>query len=85
VRAEDIGLASVALGAGRVRKGDPIDPAVGIVVRPKIGDRLASGDPIGEIHARDRDAAAEAGRRVLAAMHLVDGPVEPAPLVHVWM
>jgi pyrimidine-nucleoside phosphorylase len=85
VRAEDIGLASVALGAGRVRKGDPIDPAVGIVVRPKIGDRLASGDPIGEIHARDRDAAAEAGRRVLAAMDLGDGPVEPPPLVHVWI
>jgi pyrimidine-nucleoside phosphorylase len=85
VQAEDIGLASVALGAGRVRKGDPIDPAVGIVVRPKIGDRLASGDPIGEIHARDRDAAAEAGRRVLAAMDLADEPVEPAPLVHVWM
>jgi len=85
VQAEEIGLASVALGAGRVRKGDPIDPAVGIVVRPKIGDRLASGDPIGEIHARDRDAAAEAGRRVLAAMDLGDGPVEPPPLVHFWI
>jgi thymidine phosphorylase len=85
VQAEEIGLASVALGAGRLRKGDPVDPAVGIVVRPKIGDRLASGDPIGEIHARDRDAAAEAGRRVLAAMELGDGPEEPPPLVHVWI
>ena len=45
VRAEEIGLASVALGAGRLRKGDPIDPAVGIVVRPKIGDRLRSRSP----------------------------------------
>jgi pyrimidine-nucleoside phosphorylase len=85
VRAEEIGLASVALGAGRTRKGDPIDPAVGIVVRPKIGDRLTAGEPIGEVHARDRDAADEAAGRVLAAFDLTDGPVEPPPLVHVWM
>src|SRR5919106_3276724 len=55
VRAEEIGLAAVALGAGRIHKGDPIDPAVGIVVRPKIGDRLVAGEPVGEVHARDAD------------------------------
>ncbi|HEX6398848.1 MAG TPA: thymidine phosphorylase [Actinomycetota bacterium] len=85
MRAEDIGLASVALGAGRVRKGDPIDPAVGIVVRPKIGDPLTAGEPIGEIHARDADSAAEAARSVLRALEVADGPVDPPPLVHVWM
>ena len=85
VDAEAIGLASVGLGAGRRRKGDPIDPAVGIVVHPKIGDRLEAGTPIGEVHARDRDAAAEAGRSVLAAMDIADGPVVPPPLIHVWM
>ena len=85
VEAEEIGLASVDLGAGRRRKGDPIDPAVGIVVHPKIGDRLEAGQPIGEVHARDRDAAAEAARRVLAAMDVADGPVAPPPLVHAWM
>jgi pyrimidine-nucleoside phosphorylase len=82
---EQIGLASVDLGAGRSRKGDPIDPAVGIVVHPKIGDRLEAGQPIGEVHARDREAAAQAGRRVLAAMDVVDGSVEPPPLVYAWM
>ena len=84
VRAEEIGLASAGLGAGRLRKGDPIDPSVGIVVHPKIGDRLEAGEPIGEVHARDRDAAAEAAGRVLAAMDVADGPVEPPPLVHIW-
>jgi pyrimidine-nucleoside phosphorylase len=83
--AEDVGHASVALGAGRVHKGDPIDPAVGIVVRPKIGDRLEAGEPIGEVHARDADAAAEAAKRVLAAIDVTDGPVEPPPLVHAWL
>jgi pyrimidine-nucleoside phosphorylase len=85
VQAEEIGLASVDLGAGRSRKGDAIDPAVGIVVHPKIGDRLEAGTPIGEVHARDRDGAAEAARRVLAAMDVADGPVQPPPLVHTWL
>jgi pyrimidine-nucleoside phosphorylase len=82
---EEIGLASGALGAGRVRKGDAIDPAVGIVVRAKIGDRLEVGQPIGEVHARDDQAAREASRRVLDAIAVQDEPVTPPPLVHAWL
>lgn len=85
VNAEGIGLASGALGAGRVRKGDTIDPSVGIVVRPKIGDHLAAGEPIGEVHARSRPDAAEATRRVLSALTLSDSEVSPPPLVHRWL
>ena len=59
VDAEAIGRAAAALGAGRVRKGDPIDPAVGIVCTPKIGDRL-------EVGAADRRRA-RADRRGRAA------------------
>jgi thymidine phosphorylase len=84
VDAEEIGLASGALGAGRVRKGDPIDPAVGIVVRPKLGDRLEAGEQVGEVHARTETEAAEAGRRVLAALTLGEDPIQPPPLVHRW-
>ncbi|HEX6130624.1 MAG TPA: hypothetical protein VF044_02780, partial [Actinomycetota bacterium] len=76
------GLASVALGAGRVRKGDPVDPAVGIVVRPKIGDAIATGETIGEVHARTHDDADEAAGRVLGALTVADAPVEAPPLVH---
>jgi thymidine phosphorylase len=85
VDAEAIGTASVALGAGRLRKGDPIDPAVGLVVRCKIGDRLEAGQPVGEVHARSADDAAEAARRVLSAFTLVDGDVSPLPLIHRWI
>ena len=84
VDAEAVGLASGALGAGRARKGDAIDPAVGIVLRSKIGDGLAPGEPIGEIHARTEEAAADAARRVLEALEVVDRVVEPPPLVHRW-
>lgn len=82
---EEIGLASGALGAGRLRKGDRIDPAVGIVVRCKVGDELEAGAPIGAVHARDDGAARDAARRVLDAIVLGDGQIEPPPLVHTWL
>ncbi len=82
VDAEAIGRASAALGAGRARKGDPIDPAVGIVCTPKIGDRLEAGAPVGTVHARTAQAAREAAAAVLASYTLVDGAVAPPPLIH---
>jgi pyrimidine-nucleoside phosphorylase len=85
VDAERIGVASTALGAGRVRKGDRIDPAVGIVVRPKIGDRLEAGSPIGEIHARSSEAAGSAASEVLAALHISEGAIDAPPLIHAWL
>ena len=85
VDAEALGRAAVALGAGRVRKGDPIDPAVGIEFHPKVGDRLERGSPVATIHARDDAAAGEAGRRVLATIGLSDRPVDAPPLVYEWL
>jgi pyrimidine-nucleoside phosphorylase len=84
IDAEDVGLAAGALGAGRLRKGEPIDPAVGIVIRPKIGDRVVAGQPIGEIHARTDESADEATRRTLAALTLGEGPASPLELVLGW-
>jgi len=84
IATEDVGLAAGALGAGRVRKSDPVDPAVGIVLRPKIGDRIDAGEPIGETHARTEAEADEAARRVVAALTLGDGPPPPFELILGW-
>jgi pyrimidine-nucleoside phosphorylase len=84
VEAEAIGRAAVALGAGRVRKGDPVDPAVGIVFTPKVGDRIEEGQDLGEIHARDEDACSEAASRLLAALTVTEAAVDPLPLVYRW-
>jgi pyrimidine-nucleoside phosphorylase len=84
VDAEGLGRASGDLGAGRKKKGDPIDPSVGIVFLPKIGDRIVAGQELGRVHARS-DGDAEAGiRAVHAAMTIGDEPVEPPPLVYGW-
>jgi pyrimidine-nucleoside phosphorylase len=84
MEAEEIGRASVDLGAGRLRKGDPVDPAAGIVFEPKIGDKVEAGQKLGEVHGRDEDAARSAASRVIAAVTLSDRPVDPSPLVHGW-
>jgi pyrimidine-nucleoside phosphorylase len=75
----------VALGAGRNRIEDRIDPAVGILVAAKPGDAVHLGDPVLEIHYRDRThldgALALAGRAIAigdarpAAMPLILGEV----------
>ncbi|OLC81045.1 MAG: thymidine phosphorylase [Acidobacteria bacterium 13_1_40CM_4_65_8] len=54
VDAELVGRASVALGAGRDRVEDPVDPAVGIVVKAKPGDEVRAGDAVLEMHYRTR-------------------------------
>ncbi len=60
IAADEIGLASVRLGAGRERKGDPIDHRTGIVLQAKVGDRVERGAPYAQIHlaGRDTDRAA---------------------------
>jgi pyrimidine-nucleoside phosphorylase len=84
VDAEEIGRASADLGAGRRRKGDPVDPAVGIVFRLKIGDLAEAGEELGAAHARDEDGARDAADRVLRALTWSADHVEPPALVHGW-
>jgi thymidine phosphorylase len=79
--AEAIGRAAASLGAGRMRADDRIDPAVGIVCTPKIGDRIERGSSVGAVHARTSEAAREAAAAVLAAFTVTEGPVSPPPLV----
>ena len=73
--ARAVGDAALALGAGRRAKGDPIDPAVGIVMRARIGDRLEPGAPLAEIHARDAAGARQAEAALRAAFVLSPAPV----------
>jgi thymidine phosphorylase len=73
--ARAIGDAALALGAGRKAKGDPIDPAVGIVMRARIGDRLEPGAPLADIHARDEAGARQAEAALRAAFVLSAEPV----------
>lgn len=79
--AEKIGSASVLLGAGRQKKGDPLDFAAGITLHKKRGDYVRKGESLATFYgAADKFDAAAAEYR----SGLVYGPEKPeeAPLVY---
>lgn len=82
VHARAVGEAAVALGAGRAKKGDPIDHAVGFVIRKKVGDRVEKGELLFEIHANDPEKLVEARKSVLSAHIFSDESVSPLPLFY---
>jgi pyrimidine-nucleoside phosphorylase len=82
VHARIVGEASVALGAGRAKKSDPIDHAVGFLIHKKVGDKVETGEPLFEIHANNEEKSAEARKMVLSAYGFSDKFVSPLPLFY---
>ena len=80
VRAREVAAAAMRLGAGRERKGDSVDHAVGVVCGAKHGDRVERGEALAEIHARD-DASAKAAEATLLTAYEIGDEPEPRPLV----
>lgn len=74
-----IGRAALTLGAGRKKKIDRIDPAAGVEVLAKPGDRVQTGDPVARLHG-DRQAG-QAEKLVLQALEISDEPPAPAPAI----
>src|SRR5260221_304744 len=81
IDAERVGLASVRLGAGRARKEDAIDHAVGLVLLAKVGDRVAAGQPLIEVHARTEAAAKEVSAELLASYTWSNAANAPPALI----
>ncbi len=82
VHARSVGEASVALGAGRAKKTDSIDHAVGFIIHKKVGDKVQEGEPLFEIHANDTVKLEEARKAVLSAHQFSDDFVPPLPLFY---
>lgn len=82
VDARTIGEASVALGAGRAKKSDAVDHAVGFVIQHKVGDRVEEGEPLFAVHANDPKKADAAREAVLRAHVFSDKPVPALPLFY---
>ena len=76
-----IGYAAQGLGAGRARKTDVIDPAVGLVMAARIGDPVRAGEPIAHIHANDEARGREAVARMQRLVQLSDAQPQKPPLI----
>ncbi len=81
VDAEQIGLCSVRLGAGRATKEEPVDPAAGIIIKKKIGDKVARGDVLCTLYTNRRAVLKEAAAQISAAVTIgPDAPIKK-PLI----
>jgi pyrimidine-nucleoside phosphorylase len=81
VDARGIGLASVALGAGRIRKEDAVDPLAGIRLLKKISDPVKKGDVLAVAQAGRKDAVDRVLPSLSAAFRFGGKPAAPMPLI----
>lgn len=82
INARETGWVSLLLGAGRLRKEDAVDPAVGVTLKKKVGDAVAAGETLAVLHVNSAENLLEAQRRMSGAF--VIGARRPAapPLIY---
>jgi pyrimidine-nucleoside phosphorylase len=81
IQTEAVGLAAVALGAGRQRVDSRIDPAVGFTLLRKVGEPVKKGDPLVRIHYNDPAPVEDVRARLLAAYTCGPRAPESQPLI----
>lgn len=84
LKAETVGRAAMALGAGRKTRDDPIDLAVGVTLLKKVGDPVEPGDDLAMLHLNCAPGAspAEAARRlILEAFEIKPAPAAKPKLI----
>jgi pyrimidine-nucleoside phosphorylase len=81
IAATRVGLAALRLGAGRARKEDAIDHAVGVVCVAKRGDAVSAGSTLAEVHAADSLSADAAVAEVAACYRIAAEAPEATPIV----
>ncbi|MBR6029208.1 MAG: thymidine phosphorylase [Clostridia bacterium] len=75
-----LGLAAQAMGAGRLRKEDPLDPGVGFILPVRIGDEVFPDTPLCTLFARTEAEADQAEQAIRAALTFAGAPVGRPPL-----
>jgi pyrimidine-nucleoside phosphorylase len=76
-----LGELAARLGAGRQRQGDTLDPAVGLEVLVRTGDRVDGEGPAVLVHARTEEDAAEVVAELAGTIHVAAGDAAPVDLV----
>lgn len=77
-----IGRCAQALGAGRQKKTDVIDPAVGLVMDVRLGDKVKAGDSLATLYLNRRELANEAVASMQRAITITEEKPELPPLIH---
>lgn len=83
IACEQVGVASLLLGGGRIRKEDEIDPAVGITLQKKVGNFVHLNDTLCTIHYNEERNLAEVRELLAQAFQIGEHlPATPRPLIH---
>ena len=76
IKTEEIGKAAMIIGAGRAKKEDEIDHAVGINIFKKVGEKIAKNEKIAEIYYNNGENVEESKNMILEAFVLTEEKVE---------
>ena len=82
IDAKEIGETTVDMGAGRKKKEDLIDHAVGVIIHHKVGDKVRKGDALFTLHASSRESFEMAKERIFKAHIFSDTRCDPLPLFY---
>ena len=83
IMCEQIGTAGVLLGGGRARKEDSVDPAVGIMIHKKVGDKVSVGEPLCTVFYNSAERMASAAPLIEQSYTIAAAaPLKARPLVH---
>jgi pyrimidine-nucleoside phosphorylase len=80
-----MGLLGIELGAGRKKVDDVIDPAAGIVLTKKLGDKVVSGETVALIHTNRDKTVQPASAELSSCIHVADAAVVPPSLVQAYL
>jgi pyrimidine-nucleoside phosphorylase len=81
IHAEDIGRASCLIGAGRNTKEDSIDPAVGVILEVKTGQKVDAGGVLCRLYYTGEENVEEAAEQIEDAFHISSQPPEERELI----
>ncbi len=81
IAAEDIGMASSMIGAGRNTKEDTIDPAVGVILEVKTGQKIEAGAVLCRLYYTREDNLEEAAQQIEDAFRISATPPEERELI----
>ena len=81
IHSEQIGVASMMIGAGRERLDSVIDHAVGLMLRKKVGDRVEAGEPLCVVEYNDAAKLEAAVALIRQAYRIGANPPAKTPLI----
>jgi pyrimidine-nucleoside phosphorylase len=83
IDALEVGMAAKILGAGRQIKDDPIDHAIGILLKKKVGEAVQKGEPLAVLLSDGDDSkSGPAQKRLLAAFSVGSQKIDPPRLLY---